>query len=156
MKFVKVMFYMCLSVHRGSTWAGTPLGRYTPQASTPLWASTPSWAGTPSGHVHPLPPGRYTPSPGRYTPLAGRPPPAVAPPGQVHPQGCTPPGQIHPPAIVHARIRSTKGRYASHWNAFLLYSFLERHLIESMGFAYWSTSRCLQPSRCYPCVMKSE
>ena len=49
-------------------------------------------------------------------------------PGQVtpkvHPRQVHPPGQVHPPAgtppaTVHAGIRSTIGRYASHWNAFL-------------------------------------
>ena len=34
------------------------------------------------------------------------------------PPGQTPPGQTPP---VHAGIRSTSGRYASHWNAFLLH-----------------------------------
>ena len=48
------------------------------------------------------PPGR-DPSPGRYTPWAG-----------THPLG------RYPRATVHAGIRSTSGRYASHWNAFLL------------------------------------
>ena len=52
--------------------------------------------------------GRYPPPPARYTPLAG------TPPGRY-----TAPGQVHPPATVHAGIRSTSGRYASHWNAFL-------------------------------------
>ena len=59
-KFAKVMF-LHLSVilsTGGSTWAGTPLGRYTP------------------GQVHP--PRRYTPSSGQVHPL-GR-----YPPGQVH------------------------------------------------------------------------
>ena len=64
-------------------------------AGTPAWAGPPQ-AGTPPGQVH---------SPGRYT---------NPPPGQVH----TP----HPPTTVHARIRSASGRYASHWNAFLLLS----------------------------------
>ena len=54
-----------------------------------------------------------------------------------HPHGQTPPGRnpqgrhlllpsacwdTHPACPVHARIRSTSGRYASHWNAFL-YSY---------------------------------
>ena len=38
----------------------------------------------------------------------GRPPPGRHPPGQT------------PPYPVHAGIRSTSGRYASYWNAFLL------------------------------------
>ena len=54
--------------------------------------------------------------PGRH-PL-GRHPPGRHPPGQT-PPGQTPPRQT-PPCPVHAGIRSTSGRYASHWNAFLL------------------------------------
>ena len=50
----RLCFYTCLSVHGGSTWGGTPLGRYTL-------------------------------------------------------------------ATVHSGIRSTSGRYASHWNVFLFF-----------------------------------
>ena len=52
------------------------------------------------------PPGMYTPGqvpPHRHTPLAD-----------------TPPGQVHTSPAMHAGIRSTSGRYASYWNAFLL------------------------------------
>ena len=95
------------SVHRGEylgrytpgqvhPQAGTPPGRYNSRQVHPL-AGTPP-AGTPPRQVHPPgqvnPPGRYTPQ-GRYTPRAGTPP------------------------TVHAGIRSTSGRYASYWNAFL-------------------------------------
>ena len=31
-----------------------------------------------------------------------------------------PPNRHPPPCAVHAGVRSTSGRYASHWNAFLL------------------------------------
>ena len=64
----------------------------------------------PPQQVHPLPPGRNTPQvgtqpPGKYTPRAGT--------------LC----QVHPPAM-YAGIRSTSGRYASYWNAFLfIYAF---------------------------------
>ena len=47
----------------------------------------------------------------------------TSPSGQT-PHGQTPPGQT-PPCTVHAGIRSTSRRYASYWNAFLL--FLQRH-----------------------------
>ena len=87
----------------------TPPGRYTPRAGTP------PWAGTPPRQVHPLgrytPPGRYTLPPGGtpplgwYTPLAG-----TSPLGQVQPP---------PPGTADSVIRSTFGRYASYWNAFL-------------------------------------
>ena len=71
---------VCRSVHRGeSTWAGTPLGRYTPWQVHP-GRYTP-W------QIHP--PGRYTPSP---PPWAGTPPPpAGTSPRQVHPREGTPP-----------------------------------------------------------------
>ena len=78
-KFAKVMFLhlsVSHSVHRGSTWAGTPPGRYTPL-------------------------GKYTPD--RYTPLAGTPPPRqVHPPDRYTPQQVHPPGQVHPLGAVHA------------------------------------------------------
>ena len=86
------------SVHRGryppgqvTPWAGTPLGRYTPLEGTPP-GQVPPWAGTPPGQVHPL---------GRYTPMQ------------------VPPGAGTPHPAMHAWIRSTSGRYASYWNAFL-------------------------------------
>ena len=71
-------------------------------------------AGTRPGQVHPpagTPPGRCNPlrqvhPPGRYTPLRQVPPFA----GRS--------GRYTPPAM-HAGIRSTSGRYASYWNAFL-------------------------------------
>ena len=62
----------------GSTWAGTPMSRYTP------------WAGTP-------PRGRYTP--GQVHPPAGTPlsPQAgITPPGRYTPQPGTPPGRYPP------------------------------------------------------------
>ena len=49
------------------------------------------------------------------------------PPGQTPiPPGQTPipPGQT-PPRAVHAGIRSTSGRYASHWNAFLFNFYVD-------------------------------
>ena len=78
----RLCFYTCLSIHRGSTWAGasragTPLGTcqqvHHPLAGTPPRAGTPPGryipqAGTPPGQVHPL--GRYTPRhPWAGTPL---------------------------------------------------------------------------------------
>ena len=125
----KVIFFapVCHSVHRGGEVSGqeppsryTPLGRYTP------------WTGTPPGRYTPpagTPPGRYTPPqactplpPGRYTPWTGTPPP--------------------PP--MHAGIRSTSGRYASYWNAFLFLDVIFLTKLNDLfdayvvAFRYWS------------------
>ena len=111
----RLCFYTCLSVHRGSTQAGTPP------------------AGTPR-QVHP--PGRYTPlgryPPGRYSLQAGTPPRVGTPPRQVHslgrytPWAGTPLGRYIPWAGTPQsnacwEIRATSGRYAPHWNAFLVF-----------------------------------
>ena len=118
------------SVHRGgSTWAGA-----SSEAGTP-----------PSRYRHP--PGQvYPPSPGQVPlwqvhPLAGTPPragtspSAGTPPRQVHPLGALHAGRYgqqvgrytphgtHPGSIACQEIRTTSGRYASYWNAFLLYVF---------------------------------
>ena len=66
------------------------------QGQTPSWADTPSLADT-------LLPGQ-------------------TPPGQIPPRQTPrsrPLWTFTPPCAVHAGIRSTSGRYASHWNAFL-------------------------------------
>ena len=69
-----------------------------------LFTGGSTWAGTPPEQVHPrvgTPLGRNTP------PRTGTPPPPLL-------------GRYNPPPSVHAGIRSTSGRYASYWNAFLL------------------------------------
>ena len=65
-------------------------------------------------------------SPGRENPpRAGRTPP----PGRENPPGAdTPPG-ADPPRAAHSSIRSTSGRYASYWNAFLFTMFFIMSLI---------------------------
>ena len=60
-------------------------------------------------------PGQVHPSLGRYNPQAVQPPPRAG----------TPPGS-YTPTTVHAGKRSTSGRYASHWNAFLFWWAMER------------------------------
>ena len=104
-KFAKVMFSQ---VSVCPQW-GEYLGRYPPWVGTPPGRYTP-WAGT-------TPPDRYTPwadsPPGRYTPGTDT-PPAGTPRGRY-----TTPQTGTPPPTVHAGIRSTSGRYASHWNAFV-------------------------------------
>ena len=80
----------------GSTWAGTPLGRYIP----------PPRAGTPPRQVHP---------PGQVHPQAD------TLPRQVHPWAGSPPW-----SSACWEIRATSGRYASYWNAFLfLHSMIQ-------------------------------
>ena len=95
-------------------------GRYTPwdQAGTPPGTRQVHPPGT--RQVHPLGPGRYTPQDQAGTPPGTR---QVHPPGtrQVRPPGTR---QVHPP-----QIRSTRGRYASYWNAILLSHVLPKILI---------------------------
>ena len=97
-----------------STWAGTPLGRYTPQAGTPQQvhplAGTPSfrytpWQVHPPGQVHlggtHTPLGRYPP--GRYTTQTG------TPPGRYTPQEGTLPRQVSPQAVTTLRPQCMLG-----------------------------------------------
>ena len=88
---------VCHSVHRGG--GGVP-----DQVHPPGTRYTPPGPGTPPGT-------RYNPPPRtRYTP-----------PDQVHPPGTryTPQARYTPPRAANSGIRSTIGRYASYWNAFL-------------------------------------
>ena len=62
---------------------------------------------------------------GQVPPRAGTPP--AGHPHQVHPR------QVHPPS-VHAGIRSTSGRYASYWNAFLSVFWPEESIGKGWGF----------------------
>ena len=124
--WAKVMFLQaCLILFTGgSTWAGTPPGPGTPPRTryTPKTRYTPRTMYTHLDQVHPLgsgtppdqvPPGPSTPPGTRYTPQD-----QVHPRDQVHPPGpgTTPRTRYPPPP----KIRSTSGRYASYWNAFLL------------------------------------
>ena len=66
---------------------------------------------------------RYTPPPLDQTPPSRHPPsgpdpPRSRPPGSRHPPEQSPPG-ADPPPEADFSIRSTSGRYASYWNAFL-------------------------------------
>ena len=71
------------------------------------------------------------PGPGRYTPRdeAGNPPDqAGTPPDQAGTPpgpGRNPPGTRPPPGTADSGIRSTFGRYASYWNAFLFIKLFE-------------------------------
>ena len=102
----RLCFCTCLSVilfTGGSTWAGTPLGRYTP------------WAGTPPGRYTSPQAGTHTPL-GRYTPLAGTPPRQVhpqagTPPGRYTPLGRYTPGQVHPQQCMLGYGQQAGGTY---------------------------------------------
>ena len=82
-------------------------GRYPPRAGR-----------TPPG------PGRYPPGPGRYPPRPGRYPPRTRQEPLPLPPAPSPRDQIPPPGTADSGIRSTFGRYASYWNAFLLIHFI--------------------------------
>ena len=73
------------------------------------------------GKHHPPEPGRHHHPPGMENPPGWRPPRNGDPP-----EWRTPPGMETPPREADSSIRSTSGRYASYWNAFLLYNkFIE-------------------------------
>ena len=104
----RLCFHRYLSVHRGRGMGCLPhciLG-YTPLDRHLLGQTHPPWADTCLG--------RHLPN---RRPLDRHPldrhPLGQTPPGQ------TPPVQTPPSCTVHARMRSTSGRYASHWNVFL-------------------------------------
>ena len=103
-------FYICHSVHGGRGCV----------ADTPL-ADTP-WANTPGRHPPVQSPPGQTPPLGRH--------PGQTPPAQCM-LGCT--WDTRPPAPVHAGIHPPpgghcSGRYASYWNAFLLWKLRKTRL----------------------------
>ena len=77
-----------------------PSIRHPPRSDTPLGPDTPPMT-------------RHPPVPD--TPLDQTPPQDQTPPWTRHP-----PGTRHPSRAADSEIRSTSGRYASYWNAFLL------------------------------------
>ena len=135
------------SVHRGSTWAGTPPSRYTPTQVHPHqgippgrytpWACTlPHWAGTtldrytPLGQVHlpgRYPLGRYTPC--RYTPS----------PRQVHQPGRYTPAAVHAGrygqqagSTHHTGKHSCLNTKISHFYSEYLWSLFSLHMWETI------------------------
>ena len=114
---------MSHSVHRGGVPDQAPpwTRQVTPR---PVRYTLPpeDQAGTPPGPDPPLRPGRYhPPRPGRLPPdQAGTPRPS-----RYRSWDQTPPRtRLLPPGTADSGIRSTFGRYASYWNAFLLFIFL--------------------------------
>ena len=137
----KVMFLQA-SVIPSTSGGGLPqcmLGYHTPQEQTSsLGADPPSRHSLP-GSRHPqsrhTPPWEQTPPEQTHTPLG-----ADTPPEQTHPLQQTPPQHTHtqhtppaaytpwpdttpppPPQEAGSSIRSMSSRYASYWNAFLLW-----------------------------------
>ena len=115
--------------HPLETWSRPPRPGTPPRDQVhPPGADTPPRPGTPPG------PGTLPRT--RYTPLG----PGTSPQDQVHPPGTrytplrtrypppgpgTPPDQVHPPRCRACwEIRSMSGRYASYWNAILLWFWI--------------------------------
>ena len=93
------------SVHAGIP---HPLEQTPPRADTPHRPDTPPGADTPQSRQPPPPPrSRHTLPPRADTPQTRHPPEADTPPEQT------------PPREADSSIRSTSGRHASYWNAFL-------------------------------------
>ena len=103
----------------------TPLDQaHTPpdQADTPP-EQTPPWT-----RQTPPRPGRHPPRSRHSPPDQTDTPPRADPSGSRPPQEQTPPlplDQADPPREADCSMRLTSGRYASYWNAFLLYIFLD-------------------------------
>ena len=136
--------YRRVSVHMG----GEYLTRYTPRdqvhppgADTPQEQTLPG-ADTPLEQTPPKQPplGADTPKvatpPWEQTPPKSRPPGSRHPPGSIHPRKAVPPGadtpqSRHSPKQTPPRhracweIRSTRGRYASYWNAILFVKYVD-------------------------------
>ena len=127
-----VFIGVCDSVHRGGV-PDTPQSRYSPPKQTPPGADPPG-ADLPGSRHLPkqTPPGADSPPRTRYTPQIRYPPtPGTPPPGpgtlpwsRYTPR---PPGADTPPRRRACwEIRSTRGRYASYWNAILLRIWSEK------------------------------
>ena len=105
----------CVCPQGGSTWPGAPPG-----------ADTPPRPGTPPGSRHP--PGSRPPPGDQVHPLG-----QVHPPWEQTPPPCPPGTRYTPRRRAYWEIRSTRGRYASYWNAifWILYpevmSFLRQY-----------------------------
>ena len=80
---------------------------------------------TPHPQEQTPPPPEHTPpweqTPPEQTPRADTPQEQTLPPSRYPPEQ-TPPGADTPPGEADSSIRSTSGRYASYWNAFLFYN----------------------------------
>ena len=103
---------VCLSTGGGRVSASVHAGMpYPPGWRAPPWdGEPPGWSTPPNGE----PPGMENPPPrDGEPPWDGEPPPGW----RTH----TPPDGEPPPREADSSIRSTSGRYASYWNAFLFW-----------------------------------
>ena len=134
-------FCTCLSFCSQVGGVGIPQGT---EGDPPEHTTPPDQA-----HHHPAsPPDHQTPPRTRHTPptdQAHHPPGPGTPPGPDTPQSRhPPPGANTPPPEADSGIRSTSGRYASYWNAFLFHF----HAVFHNLIKYLDTLGCKQ----YPCV----
>ena len=125
---------MCDSVHRGGVSASVHAGIHTPLEQTPHWEQTPPGSRHPPEQTPPQSSHRACweirsthgsrHPPGADAPWEQTPPRAATPPRSRPPQEQPhPPGSRHPPRCRACwEIRSTRGRYASYWNAILFNS----------------------------------
>ena len=125
----KVMFLqVCVCPQGGRVSASVHAGM--PYPSPPDQTDPPDQADPPrSGRPPPDPPGTWqTPTPRiRQTPPGTRQTPPPPGPGRHPPRDLAdtpPPGPGRHPPQADSSIRSTSGRYASYWNAFLLLHIL--------------------------------
>ena len=103
-----------------------PLEADTPQKQTPPGADTP-WEQTPPTPLGADTPRKQTPPRSRHSPEADT-PPKQTPPRSRHPlQADTP-----PPLGADSGIRSMSGRYASYWNAYLLFINFRSSIIDNL------------------------
>ena len=147
-KSAKVKF-LHLSVHRGSTWTGTPSLR----AGTPPRKVPPGQVHLLQVHPQQVPPGQVHllqvhphlagTLPIRYTPGQVHPPPptwAGTPPQAGTPQQVHPPAGTPPPGRYY-EIRSMSGWYASYWNASLfLFSCLFSNILPEICYEAYSAA----------------
>ena len=133
----KLIFLHLSVIH--SVHSRTPSRDQTPQDQTPPW-TRPPWGHTPLDQ---------TPYPRDQTPPRTRPPLGTRhPPGTIPTQDQTP-----PPGTADSGIRSTIGRYASYWNAFLSgYAFDKTHESRKMASLSYEFSVFLRFSKIPYCL----
>ena len=104
---------VCHSVHGGGGFCLNACWDTNPPGPDPPRPGTHHRPGADTPQSRPPPGTRSPPDLHTHTPPPSRSPPEQTPPG-------TPPGSRHPPpGEADSSIRSTSGRYASYWNAFL-------------------------------------